>query len=84
MPFDVPGAAPDQFVFAENAGHGPAADHKSDIIDIDHPVSADIQQVLDTAHDTNAASTLDPNHATAPQDMTKVQLPNHQGDFHFA
>jgi len=27
-------------------------------------------------------SALDPNHATAPQDMTKVQLPHHQGDFH--
>jgi hypothetical protein len=27
---------------------------------------------------------LDPNHTTAPQDMTKVQLPHHHGDFHFA
>jgi hypothetical protein len=28
-------------------------------------------------------SALDPTHAPAPQDMTKVQVP-HQGDFHFA
>jgi len=52
--------------------------------EIDHTVSTDIQHLLDTAHDTNAVSTLDPNHGTAPQDMTKVQLPHHQGDFHFA
>jgi hypothetical protein len=86
--FDVPSAgmsaAPDQFVFADNAGHGPVADHNSDVTEIDHTVPADIQHLLDTAHDTNAVSTLDPNHATAPQDMTKVQLPHHQGDFHFA
>src|SRR5262249_1646408 len=70
-------AAPDQFVFADNAGHGPGADHKTDMTEIDHPVSAEIQQVLDTAHETNAVSALDPNHATASQDMTKVQ-PHHQ------
>src|SRR5262249_60289261 len=76
-------AAPDQFVFTENAGHGAGADHKTDMTEIDHPVPAEIQQVLDTAHETNAVSALDPNHATASQDMTKVQ-PHHQGDFHFA
>jgi hypothetical protein len=85
--FDVPAtvmnAAPDQFMFADNAGHGPSADHKSDMTEIDHTVSTDIQQVRDTAHDTNAVSALDPNHGTAPQDMTG-QLPHHQGDFHFA
>ena len=53
------------------------------MIEIDHTVAADIQQVLDTAHETNAVSALDPNHATASQDMTKVP-PHHQGDFHFA
>ena len=36
------------------------------------------------AHDANAVGALDPNHTTAPQDMTKVQLPHHHGDFHFA
>jgi hypothetical protein len=85
---NVPGtvmsdAASDKFVFADNAGHGPGADHKPDVIEIDHTVAADIQQVLDTAHETNAVSALDPNHATASQDMTKVP-PHHQGDFHFA
>jgi hypothetical protein len=85
---NVPGmvlsdAGPDKFVFAANVGHDTIADLNSDMTEIDHPVPADIQQVLDTAHDTNAVSTLDPNHATAPQDMTKVQLP-YQGDFHFA
>src|SRR5262249_18749312 len=46
-PFDVPGtamsAAPDQFVFADNDSHGPVADHKSDMVEIDHTVPADIQ-----------------------------------------
>src|SRR5262249_42639902 len=40
--------------------------------------------LLHTAHDANALGALDPNHTTAPQDMTKVQLPHHHGDFHFA
>jgi hypothetical protein len=76
-------AAPDQFVFADNAGQGLVADHKADVIEIDHTVTADIQHLLDTAHETNAVSALDPNHGTASQDVTKVQ-PHHQGDFHFA
>jgi hypothetical protein len=84
-PFDVPGtvmsAAPDQFIFADKAGHGPIADHKSDVTEIDHTVPADIQHLLDTAHGANAANALDANHAIAPQDTTKVQL-LHQGDFH--
>jgi len=45
---------------------------------------ADIRHLLDTAHDANAVGALDPNYTTAPQDMTKVQLPHHHGDFHFA
>jgi len=86
---DVPGtvmsdAASDKFIFGKSSVHDTVADHKPDVIEIDHTVAADIQQVLDTAHDTNAVSALDPNHATAPQDMTQVQLPHHQGDFHFA
>jgi len=75
--------ASDKFIFAGNVGHDTVADHNSDMTEIDHTVPADIQHLLDTAHETNAVSTLDPNHATAPQDMTKV-LPHHQGDFHFA
>ena len=87
--FNVPGtvmsdAASDKFIFGKGFDHDTIADHKPDITEIDHTVPAAIQHLLDTAHDTNAVSALDPNHATAPQDMTKVQLPHHQGDFHFA
>jgi len=86
---DVPGAvmsdaASDKFIFGKSSVHDTAADHKTDMTEIDHTVSTDIQHLLDTAHDTNAVIALDPNHGTAPQDMTKVQLPHHQGDFHFA
>jgi hypothetical protein len=87
--FNVPGtvmsdAASDKFIFGKGFDHDTIADHKPDMTEIDHTVPAAIQHLLDTAHDTNAVSALDPNHATAPQDMTKVQLPHHQGDFHFA
>ena len=37
--------------------------------------------LVQIAHGANAVSTLDANHAIAPQDTAKVQLP-HQGDFH--
>src|SRR5262249_23835354 len=76
-------AASDQFIFGK--GHDTIADHKPDMTEIDHTVPA-IQHLLDTAHDTNTntVSALDPNHATAPQDMTKVQLSHQHGDFHFA
>jgi DNA-binding XRE family transcriptional regulator len=74
-------AASDQFVFEK--GHDKVADVKPDMIVTDHVV-ADIQHLLQTAHDANAAGALDANHTTAPQDMTKVQLPHHHGDFHFA
>jgi hypothetical protein len=74
-------AASDQFVFEK--GHDKVADVKPDMIETDHAV-ADIQHLLHTAHDANAVGALDPNHTTAPQDMTKVQLPHHHGDFHFA
>jgi transcriptional regulator with XRE-family HTH domain len=73
--------ASDQFVFEK--GHDKVADVKPDMIETDHAV-ADIQHLLHTAHDANAVGALDPNHTTAPQDMTKVQLPYHHGDFHFA
>jgi transcriptional regulator with XRE-family HTH domain len=75
------GAASDQFVFEK--GHDKVADVKPDMIETDHAV-ADIRHLLHTAHDANAVGALDPNHTTAPQDMTKVQLPYHHGDFHFA
>jgi hypothetical protein len=74
-------AASDQFVFEK--GHAKVADVKPDIIESDHAV-ADIRYLLHTAHDANAVGALDPNHTIAPQDMTKVQLPHHHSDFHFA
>src|SRR6516165_3388140 len=74
-------AASDQFVFEK--GHDKVADVKADMIETDHAV-ADIRHLLHTAHNTNAVGAFDPNHTTAPQDMTKVQLPHHHGDFHFA
>jgi hypothetical protein len=76
-------AAPDQFVFAENAGHGAGADHKTDMTEIDHPVPAEIQQVLDTAHETNAVSPPDPSHGNALPDTVNVQAPYHPDVFHF-
>jgi hypothetical protein len=90
---DVPGAvmsdaAPkqignDQFIFAKDFGHDAIADLKPDMIEIDPTTIAEIKHLLDIAPDTNAVNTLDPTHAPAPQDMTKVQAP-YQGDFHFA
>jgi hypothetical protein len=74
-------AASEQFVFEK--GHDKVADVKLDMIETDHAV-ADIRHLLHTAHDANAVGALDSNHTTAPQDMTKVQLPHHHGDFHFA
>jgi hypothetical protein len=77
-------AASDQFVFEK--GHDKVADVKSDMIETDH-AAAEIRHLLHTAHDANAVGAvgaLDPNHTTAPQDMTKVQLPHHHDDFHFA
>jgi transcriptional regulator with XRE-family HTH domain len=74
-------AASDQFVFEK--GQDKVAAVKPDMIETDHAV-ADIRHLLHTAHDANAVGALDPNHTTAPQDMTKVQLPHHHGDFHLA
>jgi transcriptional regulator with XRE-family HTH domain len=75
------GAASDQFVFEK--GHDKVADVKPDMIETDHAVP-DIRHLLHTAHDANAVGALDPNYTTAPQDLTKVQLPYQHGDFHFA
>jgi hypothetical protein len=74
--------APDQFVFADKAG--PVADHKPDITDIDHPVPADIQQVLDTAHGANAVSPPDPGHGNALPETANVHAQYHADAFHFA
>jgi hypothetical protein len=52
--------------------------------EIDHPIIAEIQHLLDIAHDTNAVGTLDPHHAMAPQDVIKAQLPQPPGEFHLS
>jgi hypothetical protein len=52
--------------------------------EIDHPVPADIQQVLDTAHAANAVSPPDLGRANALPETANVQAPHHHGDFHFA
>jgi hypothetical protein len=88
--FDVPGAemsgaAPnDQFIFGKDFGHDAIADVKSDMIEIDPTTIAEIQQLLDIAHDSNAVSPLDPHYAMAQQDVIKAQLPQPPGEFHFA
>jgi hypothetical protein len=83
--FNVPdaGMSPtlDQFIFAGKAGHDPVADHKPDVIEIDHPLPRDVQQLLDMAHETNPGSTPDPHHAIAP---ANVQAPYHHDTFHLA
>jgi hypothetical protein len=80
--FDGLDPGSDQFIFAKSFDHEPPADLKSDVPEIDHAPSDEIQQLLDIAHDSNAVSPLDPNHAIAPQDMSKVPQP--PGEFHFA
>jgi hypothetical protein len=59
------------------------ADFKLDMTEVDHPTIVEIQHLLDVAHDTGAASPLDPHFGTAPQDMAKAQLPPHLDQFHF-
>jgi hypothetical protein len=80
-------ATSDQFIFGKGGnggkGNGTVADAKPDKIEPDHAVT-EIQHLLHTAHDANAADALNPNHTTGPKDMTKVPSPHHQGDFHFA
>ena len=93
--FNVPGtviahaaaeqvASSDKFVFGKNFVNDTIADFKLDLSEIDHTMLADIQHLLDTARDTHAVSTLDPNQAIALEHITKVQLPHHQGNSHFA
>jgi VCBS repeat-containing protein len=73
--------ADDSFKFADNGSTHPGT-IKPDTIEIDPITAAEIKHLLDIP-DADAVSALDPTHAPAPQDMTKVQVP-HQGDFHFA
>jgi len=73
----------DQFIFGQDF-HNTIANLNPDVPEIDHPIIAEIQHLLDIAHDTNAVGTLDPHHAMAPQDVIQPQLPQPPGEFHFA
>src|SRR5262249_34984134 len=73
-----------QFIFTEKAANDPVADHKLNVVEIDHSSARDLQQLLEIAHQANAASTPDPHPAMAPQDTAKVQVQHHQDAFHLA
>jgi hypothetical protein len=46
----------------------------ADTIEIDPTTIAEIQQLLDIAHDSNAVSPLDPHYAMAQQDVIKAPV----------
>jgi hypothetical protein len=54
------------------------------VIEIDPPVPADIQHVLDTAHAPNAVSPPDPSHGNALPETANVQAHYYADAFHFA
>jgi hypothetical protein len=77
-------AASDKFIFGKSFANDTIADFKLDMTASDHSTITEIQHLLGTAPDTNAVSTPAPNHATPAQDLSKVQLLDHHGDFHLA
>jgi large repetitive protein len=81
-------AAADTFVFAANFGNVTLTnfDPGKDVIDIDHTVFADFQELLAAAQDDgsgNAVITADPHDTITIKNVTVAQLVQHQGDFHF-
>jgi LuxR family quorum sensing-dependent transcriptional regulator len=73
--FDVhPAIDGDQFIFGKSFDHA-----KPDVHEIDHATIAEIQDLLEIAHDSNAASPLEPHHAMAPQDVIKAHWPQPPG-----
>jgi hypothetical protein len=81
-------AASDTFVFAADFGNVTVTnfDPGTDVIEIDHTVFADFQQLLAAAHDDgngNAVIAADPNDTITLKNVTVAQLVQHQGDFHF-
>jgi hypothetical protein len=78
----------DTFVFAANFGNVTLAnfDPGADVIEIDHTVFADFQEVLAAAHDDgsgNAVIAADSHDTITIKNVTVAQLVQHQGDFHF-
>jgi T1SS-143 domain-containing protein len=81
-------AAADTFVFAANFGNVSLAnfDPGTDVIEIDHTVFADFQELLAAAHDDgngNAVIAADSHDTITVKNVTVAQLVQHQGDFHF-
>jgi T1SS-143 domain-containing protein len=81
-------AAADTFVFAANFGNVTLAnfDPGTDVIEIDHTVFADFQELLAAAHDDgsgNAVIAADSHDTITLKNVTVAQLVQHQGDFHF-
>ena len=70
----------DQFMFGKSIGRETTGDFKLDMTGVDHATVVEIQHLLDVAHDTSAASPLDPHYGTVPQDMAKT---HHLDQFHF-
>jgi VCBS repeat-containing protein len=81
-------AAADTFVFAANFGNVTLGnfDPGTDVIEIDHTVFADFQELLAAAHDDgngNAVIAADSHDTITIKNVTVAQLVQHQGDFHF-
>jgi hypothetical protein len=81
-------AAADTFVFAANFGNATISnfDPGTDVIEIDHTVFADFQELLAAAHDDgsgNAVIAADSYDTITLKNVTVAQLVQHQGDFHF-
>jgi serralysin len=79
----------DTFVFAANFGNVTLTNFhpETDVIEIDHTVFADFQELLAAAHDDgsgNAVIAADPNDTITIKNVTVAQLVQYQGDFHFA
>jgi VCBS repeat-containing protein len=82
------GSSADTFVFAANFGNVTLAnfDPGADVIEIDHTVFADFQELLAAAHDDgsgNAVIAADSHDTITLKNVTVAQLVQHQGDFHF-
>ena len=82
-------AGGDTFVFAANFGNVTIGNFhpETDVIEIDHTVFADFQELLAAAHDDgngNAVIAADPQDTITLKNVTVAQLVQHQGDFHFA
>jgi hypothetical protein len=81
-------AVADTFVFAANFGNVTLTnfDPGTDVIEIDHTVFADFQELLAAAQDDgsgNAVIAADSHDTITIKNVTVAQLVQHQGDFHF-